>query len=508
LDNDPRGDLFRPAPPVRSGLFVMVIDADEERCARLLRALSRQGVLARSCHSVESARRMATSVDFPDVIICAYELIGAVAGVLREISPSAMRGCTFCVAITRDEAEALQALDDGADDYLLCRDLEEALEARLQATLRQATVRAWMETLQEASETVSAASRFEGLFSDVAARLRRIVAVDHFVVARAKQPDVRLEVVDMISQGPKPWRFSLTLPVTRTCTQRFQPSEKGFRVCNRVRDDDPRLSTGMQTCLCLQLQGDGRLLGALSLASREPHAFDQTLIPFFRSLSVQVAHAVANIERYELARNEADRLALIVREVHHRIKNNLQGVVGLLARYRDAEPRLALMLNAAISQLHAVAEVHNLLSHHTDERVNLHELIRGISRLDAAMCLHRIEPELAEDTAELSLSAGEAVPFALVLNELILNAIRHGYLPNEHGIIRVCLDLQGDAPRLWVANNGRTPGARDAGTPTGMGLQLVKALLPKRGAFRLFRDGDWTMAEVRLGEWVSATSDS
>jgi two-component sensor histidine kinase len=501
LEDATDGEPLRPAPPVRRGLFALVVEIDDARSVQLLTALSRQGVIARGSDSASTARVLAETIGPPDIVFCASSLLGPIARELRAASPPAERCCAYVVAIARDQDDALQALAEGADNCLLWRDLGEALDARVQAALRQTTVQTWMDTLQKASETVSAARRFEGLFSDVAARLRRIVAVDHFVVARPRPPDVRLEVADMVSSEAGPWRFSLTLPHAEICPQRFLPVEQGFRVCDRVRDHDPRLAAGMRTCVCLPLWDDGRLLGALSLASREPQAFDETVIPYLRSLSVQVAHAVANIDRYEQARSEADRLAVIVREVHHRIKNNLQGVVGLLAQYRDAEPRLALVLNAAISQLHAVAEVHNLLSHHTDERVNLHDLIRGISRLDATMCLHRIEAELGEDTATLSLSASEAVPFALVVNELILNAINHGYAPGERGVIRVSL-THDIAPRLRVANDGRPPEARDADHPAGLGLQLVRALLPRHGTFALTRKDGWTVAEVSLGEWI------
>jgi len=502
------GDALRPGPPVRRGLFAMVVDVDNGRITRLLSALSSRGVVARGCESAETAGALVRSIGLPDIVFCTADMLVPVALELRASAPpSTARSGVFMVVIAQNQQEAVRALAEGADDFLLWRDLDESLDARLQATLGQATVRAWMETLQKAGEAVSAARRFDGLFSEVAARLRRIVPADHFIVALPCEPQVRLEVVDMISPSAAPWRFSLTLPASEGCPVRFSPPKAGFRICDRVRDHDSRLSAGMNTCVCLPLWNDGRLLGSLSLASRDPEAFDETVIPYLVSLGVQVAHAVANIERYEQARGEADRLGVIVREVHHRIKNNLQGVVGLLTQHRDAEPQTAPALDGAISQLHAVAEVHDLLSHHTEERVNLHDLVRGICRLNAAMCPHRIEARLRIETAILYLSASEAVPFALVLNELILNAINHGYAPGQCGTIRVTL-THGTTPRLDVANDGAPPVAHDTDTSGGLGLQLVRALLPRHGTFALKRDGDWTVAEVGLGEWMNPNANN
>jgi two-component sensor histidine kinase len=210
---------------------------------------------------------------------------------------------------------------------------------------------------------------------------------------------------------------------------------------------------------------------------------------------------MANIERYEQALSETERLATIVREVHHRIKNNLQGVVGLLAEHRDTTPALAEVLNGAISQLHAVAEVHNLLAHQNEEQISLAELVSAIVTRTAALCHHRLEVDIPENTDSFKLSAGEAVPFALVVNELLLNAIKHGYPDGRSGTIRISLVANGEAC-LRVANDGCLTESNPSPDSSGIGLQLVRALLPASCTLRLSGADGWTVAEVTLREWM------
>jgi two-component sensor histidine kinase len=237
----------------------------------------------------------------------------------------------------------------------------------------------------------------------------------------------------------------------------------------------------------------------LALASCKARAFRSAHLPYLQSLALQVAHTVANIERYQNCQAQTGRLTTIVREVHHRVKNNLQGVIGLLGGYRDEHRTLAPVLNHAISHLHAVAEVHNLLSRNTREVIHLPELVGGICMAIGKFCAHRLESDLGPSTQNIIVSASEAVPIALVLNELIQNAIDHGYPDGRRGIIRVVLDASSGTIVLRIDNDGIPPpaAAGDMGAPFGMGLDLVRTLLPERGAtFRLFHEGDWTVAEV------------
>jgi len=489
---------------VREGFLAIVIHPDPERRRPLQSLLAEQGAAVREANSVDVACGWVEKLGPPDLLICDTASQPRIAErICAGIQATNDQPYPYTVVLIEDRRQAIQAMADGADDFLVWTANLDVIESRLRAIFRQATLRAWMDTIRKAGAVVSGARRFDGLFSDVAARLRQILPVDHFVVARDEQDGVRFEVVDMLSNGSAPWNFCLRTPRAEACPDRFQATETGYRICTHVRDQDPRLAHDMRSCMCIPLSDDGRVIGSLSLASRKPEAFEKIVMPHLRSLAVQVGHAVANIERYEQVMSETERLATIVREVHHRIKNNLQGVIGLLAEHRNCAPELAAILNNAISQLHTVAEVHNLLSHHTREQVNLHELIRAIAQHAATLCRHHIDVLLPRDTSNFLVPASEAVPFALVVNELIQNAIKHGYPDGRRGTIRISLENH-QTLRLRVANNAVPSDAKTSSTP-GLGLRLVRALLPKSCDFHLFPKDGWTHAEVLLRDWINQT---
>lgn len=363
---------------------------------------------------------------------------------------------------------------------------------------------AWMRVILEASALATSRLEYAGTFGPVAAALRRLAPVDHFMIVLQQGGEAAFVVVETRAGKTPSILPGTRVPFPGSFLEHLKQLGRAYLIADLAREsrfpeDKLILADGLRSCVRLPLLSAGAFVGMLALASRRPRAFKRAQLPYLKSLAAQVAHAVANIERYRQAKGEAERLAVIVREVHHRIKNNLQGVIGLLGRHRDAYPALAPVLNHAVSQLHAVAEVHNLLSHYTHETVNLHKLIVGVCQAVGSLSPHRLEPALAPATAGLEVASGEAVPFALVLNELIQNAVNHGYPEGRTGTIRVSLERSLGEMRLRVADDGVPPPSGSEGAQDfGVGLSLVRALLPKGASLALAREAGWTVAEVHL----------
>ncbi len=212
-----------------------------------------------------------------------------------------------------------------------------------------------------------------------------------------------------------------------------------------------------------------------------------------------------------LAKERALRETL-VREVHHRIKNNLQGVAGLLRQQAIRHPALAEEMDGAISQINSIAIVHGLQCQEADGKVMLCAMTSSIGESLQGVTQHAIEVVVqGEKTRRLSLSKAEAVPLALVLNELMCNAVKHGGHGESRPAVRVALD--GDS-REAVARISNSPAQLPAGFNfaaghmLGTGLELVRSLLPSRGAaLRLFRDGEGITAELRISPPVILAQD-
>lgn len=200
----------------------------------------------------------------------------------------------------------------------------------------------------------------------------------------------------------------------------------------------------------------------------------------------------------ESARAQRDAL---VREVHHRIKNNLQGVTGMLRNYANLHPEVAPVINQAIAQVQAVAIIYGLQGKPGAVRVMLNdvlkEVVSGVGQL-----MHRtikLENEEMRFNCKVVVSEVEAVPVALVLNEMIFNAAKHSDADAELSI-DLKINIAKERATLIVTNPGklraRTPRTSVSG---GSGLQLIRSLLPRRGAFFDLVDGeDGVMARLSL----------
>lgn len=219
---------------------------------------------------------------------------------------------------------------------------------------------------------------------------------------------------------------------------------------------------------------------------------------------VGIAHDITEQKQGEverLARLERQRDTL-VREVHHRIKNHLQGVTGLLRNRITRRPELAEDLEEVITQICAIAHVYGLQSHHAEGGVRLDELLKIlVCGAAGPVVIHCVTPA-PESGAMAYLAREEAVSLALVLNELLTNALKHNDLSKPTRPVRVVLET-GEAERRVVIRNGPAmlPATFDfaAGQGLGIGLELLRALLPPQGtALRFRQEADEVVAELRL----------
>jgi PAS domain S-box-containing protein len=204
----------------------------------------------------------------------------------------------------------------------------------------------------------------------------------------------------------------------------------------------------------------------------------------------------AERQRIEEAIKQRD---ILVREVHHRIKNNLQGVAGLLQHMASAKPEVAAQMEEIASQIQAIAQVHGLQIRATGTLPVL-GVVKGIfSNLSTMFGAEvKVEPP-ASALWRWGLPEGEAVPLALVLNELGTNAIK--YRASRDLPIHVRLLPRADGLELRIENPGElSPGFDLAKIASGVsGLGLVKALLPRRGArLAIERAGTQVVTRVEL----------
>ena len=209
----------------------------------------------------------------------------------------------------------------------------------------------------------------------------------------------------------------------------------------------------------------------------------------------------------------ADELALqqlvrtkemLLQEVNHRVKNSLQLVTSLLSlqamRSDQAEVRQG--LNEAVNRVAVVARIHErLYSTNAHDRIEIGQLLRDVAadNFSAHRQDDRIELMVQCDTCVIRLD--QAVPLALCLSELMVNAIKYAFPDGRSG--RIWLDVSNRADgRLSIAlqdNGVGLPDGFDLTGSKGVGTQIVKALTRQLQATLSFaREHDRTVVRIEF----------
>ncbi len=189
--------------------------------------------------------------------------------------------------------------------------------------------------------------------------------------------------------------------------------------------------------------------------------------------------------RLQAAIAQRDRL---VKEVHHRIKNNLQGVAGLLQQVAQRRPQVAEVIVEAVSQVQAIAQVYGLQVGAVGP-LRVRSVVEAIATSVQRSLGGRIDVtvggEAAADWHRWALPEAESIPIALSLNELLVNGLRHAAPAGGAGSVTRCeLGFGTGEVRIRVVNAGRLPPGFDVrrARSSVAGLGLVRALLPRRHA--------------------------
>jgi PAS domain S-box-containing protein len=194
-----------------------------------------------------------------------------------------------------------------------------------------------------------------------------------------------------------------------------------------------------------------------------------------------------------------DQRNALVKEVHHRIKNHLQGIAGLLRDKAGDNPAAARTIDAAVAQLQTVAVVYGFQSELVASGVPLSRVLEAICASAEGLGPARITRGFVAVEGVVRLAEAEAVPVAVALNELVFNAIEHGARGDATPAIEVILKENRSGADIRIINRGRLPARFDysRGVGTGTGLDLVRTLLGPSGNRLEFaaRDG---MVHVHL----------
>ncbi len=454
-----------------------------------------------------------------------------------------------------DHAIDLEAMQAGAADYLVKDQLDASVlersiryaiqRARTLAALREseAANRALLAETQrrlkeqtallEASAAISSTLGLPDVLRRVAEQMARAIdATSGYICSLDRQAGASAVLAEYLSpHASERERVSdLGFTYEETDARLLEPMLEGRFWVDQV--DDPELlehdrrymeQFGAQSILYIPLYVRGQTVGYAELwESRRRREFTAEEIALCRAIGQNAAVALENARLYDQAKQEiAERVraqqeiqatlsekVMLLQEIHHRVKNNLQVVDSMLnlqsRQIRD--PHALAVLRESQVRIRSMALIHEKL-YRSDNlaRIDLAEYIRDLAthllhsyRTDAQTVGLSIQAEAAY------LGIDTAVPCGLILSELISNALKHAFPPNwdgrdgQGGVI--CIQLRKDGSRrmtLVVADNGiGLPPDFDSASIHSLGFQLVCVLVNQLdGTLEIVNNGG---AEFRI----------
>ncbi len=251
---------------------------------------------------------------------------------------------------------------------------------------------------------------------------------------------------------------------------------------------------GLHSMICLPLTIQNRSVGVMTCYTGEVREFSDDEIHALEALAKQAA---VSIEHAKLqVRNT------LMQEMHHRVKNNLQQVASLLrlqirqSHYKDPQQALT----DSLGRILAIASVHELLSRDDLDHVDVRSIAETLgAQLQSSMVMPNKHIRFSIRGDEIYLNTNQATQVALIMNELIQNAVEHGFSVANEGEVHVSIEEKDGEIGLWVSNDG-DPLAEDFDMSKGqLGLQIIQSLARALGGyFRLENRLGWAVAEVKF----------
>lgn len=188
----------------------------------------------------------------------------------------------------------------------------------------------------------------------------------------------------------------------------------------------------------------------------------------------------------ETVRCQLDEKTILLRELHHRVKNNLQIIMSLLSlqAHKMPDPAFHLALMESQNRIRIISAVHEMLLTSPDlARIDLHTVVSKIAA--NLLSLYQVKPEtiaLSIDIPDIVVDINTAIPLGLVLNELVSNSLKHAFPGGRPGGIFITI-RDNDAALVITCRDdgvGMTPGS-DWENPDTVGFILINGLTGQLG---------------------------
>jgi ribose transport system ATP-binding protein len=252
----------------------------------------------------------------------------------------------------------------------------------------------------------------------------------------------------------------------------------------------------VKTIICIPVFIRSHVTGIIQLSYKNNYVYSEEESKYLSTLAL---HAGLAIEDTRLLGRSA-----LLQESHHRIKNNLQSIIGIISLQKTfvqnkSDHSISDLLDSIINRIKSIASVHNLLSKDKLGRsiINVKEIIEAIIRLIDED--PRISINL--DLDDIFIPYNKATSIALIINELVTNCFKHAFTGMESGTITIHCKRFDDHINLSVIDNGRgLPDNFDITKLDSLGLTIIKGMVTSEfhGEIHFKSENNTTVADIKL----------
>jgi len=394
-----------------------------------------------------------------------------------------------------------------ADDALWLETFANTAAAALErARLFQAErdQRMLSEALQKAASILSSSLKLEQVFDHILEQLKTVISGENINIML-----IEGDIAKIVRwQGYKRLKVENKLSSYRMPIHDYYNTTEMMNTSKAIFVEDTRLSPHweirpdwewLRSYVGAPIILNGKIAGFINVHGTQPNMFDDEDAARLEVFALHASTAIQNAQLYEKIIDSLEEKEILLKEIHHRVKNNLQIITSLLSLQSGQIKNdfVNSTFQESQNRVHAMAMVHDKLYRSANiARINFGEYIQ-----DLAHYLHGVyrsqhqKVKLEFQVEHISLDIDAAIPCGLILNELISNAFKHAFpFDDEHketevnSLLRIELEAsQSNQICMKVSSNGVLASKNlDIVTPKSLGLQLVSSLANQiSGAFDL-----------------------
>lgn len=379
--------------------------------------------------------------------------------------------------------------------------LYQQTDERLHQKLRELT------TLQQVSKTIAEQIGLRGVLSLISEKAVELAQADRAAIFQMDDNGVLVLVASHGGEGDGVRDFIIqTVRDSRPLAVMNAYQDARFPDLAAVAQRE-----GFHSLFCMPLRARERTIGGICLYKRQPHLFDYEQVRLLSTFADEAAIAIENARLYDESQRALMIKSALLQEMHHRVRNNLQTISALLAmQLRRVEPgsQGAKALRESAARIQSIAAIHNLLSREDVGVTTVNAVTRQVvESAQATLVTSEAPVRFAVMGEQVRVGSRDATVLALVVNELISNALSHG-LSAEGGKLEVEATVEDGLVTVEVRDDGplHPPPPRPSHS-SGLGLQIIETLVNEDlgGSFKLLRDDEhgWMRARVRFPQRIA-----